>query len=346
MNREIWQRLLGLESRDVTQRRFFRIHGRRLNARRAREINAATRQAHEYFTNAERSEYSVRPLLTFYGVTSLSRALLLLLRTDGGEEGLKPGHGLETVGWGMVMSGDTSRGLRRLSRLSIRTCSGLFNDFMKHTRNRMALHVRSGAVDWRVHYDLPSLHEEMSVDHLFSRLPDLREEYSEVSNVSRCAAISEVTYSKDNGLMIRVRGKSLPDFRATYGHLGYSIVRDPDSCILRADSGLLENEPPLFVHSYLHKMFGAIPILFIAEPLSSGSRYSQLCTTYMVSYILGMLVRYYPTHWMALVQGQGGDVIWPAMHHAQQMVEQCFPEMVAEIMDDAVATGHPIREDD
>ena len=64
-----------------------------------------------YFRNADNSDHSVRPLLTFYGVTCLSRALLLLLKTDGGEEGLNAGHGIETVGWGDVMSGDTAAAL-------------------------------------------------------------------------------------------------------------------------------------------------------------------------------------------------------------------------------------------
>ena len=88
MDRNIWQQLLSLESRDITQQRFRQIHSKELNARRAREINAAAKQAREYFSNAFNSNHSVRPLLTFYGVTSLSRALLLLLKADGGEEGL------------------------------------------------------------------------------------------------------------------------------------------------------------------------------------------------------------------------------------------------------------------
>ena len=50
--REIWQRLLALESRDVVRQRFERIHGRTLNARPVGEINAAARQAREYFRNA------------------------------------------------------------------------------------------------------------------------------------------------------------------------------------------------------------------------------------------------------------------------------------------------------
>ena len=49
-----------------------------------------------------------------------------------------------------------------------------------------------------------------------------------------------------------------------------------------------------------------------------------------MSCILGMLTRYYPTHWMALFHGSRGDSLWPAMSNAQQVVEHTFPELVAE----------------
>jgi hypothetical protein len=120
VDQEIWQQLLSLESRDVTQQWFSKIHGRELNVRRAKEINAAAKQSREYFRNASNSDYSVRPLLTYYGVTSLSRALLLLHR-EGGEEGLRSGHGLVTVDWGEQLSGDASVGLATLLNLWVFT---------------------------------------------------------------------------------------------------------------------------------------------------------------------------------------------------------------------------------
>jgi hypothetical protein len=43
-------------------------------------------QAREFFRNSDAAANSVKPLLTFYGVASLVRALTLLLRRDGGEE--------------------------------------------------------------------------------------------------------------------------------------------------------------------------------------------------------------------------------------------------------------------
>ena len=341
-NQNIWQRLLSLETRDVTQRRFKKIHGRNLNARRAREINSAAKQAREYFGNAYNCDHSVRPLLTFYGVSCLSRALLLALRMEGGEEGLKPGHGIETVDWRSIMSGSVARGLRRLSELRIRTCAGLFSDFVTSTRNRMSMHVNSGGVDWRVYYDTPELGMELTVGDLFSRIPDLQRDYSDISSQERLSVVQSLKYSPEEGFEAKVDYRTFAEFSETYRNFGYDITVTEKTCILTCDKETLKQAIPQFVHAYLEKLFGAIPRLYITEPFSSSSRYSQLCITYLVAYVLGMLVRYYPTHWMALIRGEQGDAIWPTIYRANQLVEESYPELVAEMLDDAITHGHPV----
>lgn len=166
MDREVWQQLLSLESRDVTKQWFHKLHGHTLNSGRAEQINAAAKQAREYFRNASNSDYSVRPLLTFYGVASLSRSLLLLLKREGGEEAMTPGHGLTTVDWKTHFSGETSKGLKSLLNLKVKTCEGLFNDFIKGTKNTTCIHVRSSGVDWKISYDVPDIGKQISLGDL------------------------------------------------------------------------------------------------------------------------------------------------------------------------------------
>lgn len=343
MDREVWQTLLSLESRDLTKTRFRRIHSRDLSTRRAREINAAAKQGREYFRNAGAADYSVRPLLTFYGVTSLSRALLLLLKPQGGEECLTAGHGLEALAWRDVMSGETAAGLRSLPDLRVRTCAGLFSDFAKHTDNRVAIHINSSGVDWRLNYDVPDVGLEVSVSDLFSRLPDLRQDYSDIANTLRYSHVSALTYTNDAGFSMTVLAETFSSFQSVYEALGYNVRRKDKSLVVECSTETLDKGgPPLFVHGYLHKRFGAIPQLFVVEPFAERTRYSQLCITYVVSFLLGMLARYYPTHWIALVQGHRGDRLWPTISQAQRVVEESFPELVAEMVKDATATGHPL----
>ena len=81
---EVWQNLRALESFDNVKIWFNRIHHKDLNSRRTNEIICAARQAREYFKNAKQADYSVRSLLTFYGIASLSRATALSLMAGMG----------------------------------------------------------------------------------------------------------------------------------------------------------------------------------------------------------------------------------------------------------------------
>lgn len=345
MNNEVWQQLFSLENRDLTCKWFKRIHSRELNAQRTHEINAAAKQAREYFRNASNSHYSVRPLLTFYGVASLSRSLLLLLSNSGGEATLKAGHGLGTVDWHSFMSGDVTAGLQNLRYLKIRTQAGLFSDFVEATANRISIHVNSSAVDGRLSYNIPAHPQELSFDDLLSRIPDLQKDYLNISDVVRYAPINEMTYTKEAGFRAVVKADEFSQFQTIYESLGYTLVPNAESTfiILTCDTKTFENNLPMFIHTYVNKMFGSIPSLHLAEPFPANVIYSQLCVTYMVSYILGMLVRYYPTHWMSLIQGHKGDSLWPTMNRAQHLVEQTFPELVIELLSD-VLTESSTRE--
>jgi len=346
MNSEIWQQLLSLESRDITAEWFSRIHSRELNARRAKEINSAAKQAREYFKNADSSGHSVKPLLTFYGVASLSRALLLLLKKQGGEEGLTGSHGLETVDWGAVFSGEVANGLQKIGDLRIRTRTGLFTDFLTHTNNRISIHVNSSRVDWHICYDLPPIGTELTFDELLSRIPDLQTDYQNISVGKRYSSINEMTFSEENGFRAKTKKSDFDSFRSFYESAGFVISDETDWAILTADNKKFSENLPQFVHSYIHKTFGTIPALYLSEPFQGSARYSQLGIAYMVSYVLGMLVRYYPTHWVSLTQGDKGDTWWPTTNRAQHFVENSFPELVIELIGDILEKNEQLNSAD
>ena len=91
------------------------------------------------------------------------------------------------------------------------------------------------------------------------------------------------------------------------------------------------------MRAYIHKMFCSIPNIYLVEPFASGNKYLQLCITYMIGFVLGMLARYFPTHWVSLAQGNKGDALWPTLNRAQHIVEESFPELAAEMIEDVIA---------
>lgn len=313
------------------------IHGRELNAQRARAINAAACQAREFFSNATSADYTVRPLLVFYGVTTLGRALMLLLQRHGGEESLTAGHGLQTIGWNDVMQGDLSPALLRLGDLKVRTCVGMFSDFLARIENTIPLHLNSAGVDWIIGYSLPKAGLEFTLTDILSRLPDLQHDYQNLSEVIKYTSATEVIYNREKGLKIKLSKEGFAPFQSVYESMGYQVEVKSSDAYLNHGYPLSTANAPFFIHTYAQKIFGSIPGLYVAEPFPCGTRLCQLGMTYVVSYYLGMLVRYYPTHWITLINGEKGDSWWPTINRAQQMVETTFPELVAEFISHALA---------
>lgn len=332
MQRRTWQRLLSLETRDAVIAWHSKMYGRELNARRAKEINASAKQAREFFRNSESSDNSVKPLLTFYGVASLSRATLLLLKKGSGEASMTRGHGLTTMGWAETLSGDIHSGLQALHSLRIKTSAGLFTEFVRETSNRMCMHVNSSNVDWSIDYDIPPVGEEFTLGELLTRIPDLLDEHKRAAAPVGYASINAMTYSEKDGFFARISASQFNDFKNVYEANGFSAIFNGDWCELRADNELFSRHTPQYMHAYVNKMFGSIPSLYIAKPFDDRARYSQLAVTYLLSYYLGMLARYFPTHWVSLFSADKGDGLWPEINSAQQYVDTSFPELIVELI--------------
>ena len=339
LNNETWRHLLGLESVDVVCEWHRKIRSLQLNNRRAVEITSSAKQAREYFRNAANSANTVRSLLTFYGIASLARSALLLLKPRNGEECLSRGHGLETVDWSKTLSGELSGAIKAIRCLKIRSSAGLFNDFLMQTENRTSMHVCSTAVDWRLTYALPPIGEELTLEALLSTIPDLEKVLPVSAHNPSYASVNEMTYSDADGFLAKVRSKQFEAFRGSYADLGYEVIQNGELSQIKCSSQTFGTSKPQFMHTYVNKMFDSIPTLHIVKPIQKDIRLSQLSITYALSYILGMLTRYFPTQWIALHSGTKGDGLWPTIHAAQNYVELAFPELIIELIHDMLAEG-------
>lgn len=91
--------------------------------------------------------------------------------------------------------------------------------------------------------------------------------------------------------------------RPTFEKFGYTITSSNQTYELDCSREIFTRHLSLFLHKYVNKSFGTIPVLHIAQPFNDKNYYSEIALTFLLSYYLGMLVRYYPTHWNSLVQG-------------------------------------------
>jgi hypothetical protein len=340
LNSETWRHLLALESRDNVSAWHKKIVDRTLSERRVIEIISAAKQSREFFRNASEANNTVRPLLSYYGVASLSRALLLLLKPGPGESSLTASHGLGVVNWRATLGADISTGLSNLKGLKICTNAGLFNDFVQQTKNKVCLHIRSSAVDWAIDYGDQPLNSHISLGDILTRLPDLSS-YLPAESERNCAWINSLEF---NGSQFKVKSPTdkIEALVAKFTAQGYTSAIEGNHTVLEASTATLERFTPLFVHNYVKKSFGSIPSLHLATPIGNGLCYSELALTFMLSYFLGMLTRYFPTQWVALANGAKGDEIWPAINAAQNLIESSFPELVHEFIQYKVS--HPDRQ--
>jgi hypothetical protein len=334
MKSDVWQRLLELESRDFVSNWFERIHGRKLNARRAKEIIASARQGREYFHSASTASFAVRPLLAFYGVASLCRSLTLLHRRDAGEEGLKQGHGIETVAWSATLSGEMPIALASIGKLRVRTCEGLFSDLQVATRKHSLLQVYDRTI--RVSFDNegPRLGQQASLGDILDRLPDI------IPNVSRermRIRLKDFVYSAVSGAKITVHAPPDHPLCLEYASAGYELFPEDDpfdtsteKTVLKIDNLNFLKSSPQILNTRVNRTMGGHPSPHLVSKFSPDVILSQISVTYMISYILGMLARYFPTHWYALIGGEKGDEIWPDINAAQTYVEVALPELVLE----------------
>lgn len=194
------------------------------------------------------------------------------------------------------------------------------------------MHVNSAGVDWAFNYPVPEQGIEIGLGDLFSRIPDLSKDFVRISANPKYAGVTQITFDYQNGFKAKVNRASFANFEKAYRKLGYEIKSENESSIFTCDAKTFEENSPTLINSYIEKLFNAIPRLFIVEPFNGGFFYSQLCMTYMVSYFLVMLARYYPTHWLSLIRGDKGDAMWPTLNRAQQLVEQSYPELVVEMV--------------
>lgn len=95
--RDPWNRLSLYESGDLARSLLRERHHRRPNESRSKEIAAHITQGRLYFEAAEQAATLIRPLLLYYGVLALSRAVVLFSDGSRREAALSEGHGLECL---------------------------------------------------------------------------------------------------------------------------------------------------------------------------------------------------------------------------------------------------------
>lgn len=71
--------------------------------------------------------------------------------------------------------------------------------------------------------------------------------------------------------------------------------------------------------------------------MPGGVELSKLAMAFTASYALGMLVRYYPSHWVSMLQNVKHDGALPTLLAVLEHIESNVPRMVTEFLEPPAA---------
>jgi len=345
MNNDLWNALSHFQTRDLVERAYERRHLSKPTDSAVWEITSCFIQAREYFKSASDAAEAVRPLLLYYGVKSLSRGITLVL-------GMTPssGHGLKVNAWESVLgnpSGDAILDLKVIVQ------NGTFLDLQIATADLLAEVIKDGD-GTKSQLPRPALQPKqvVTLDDVLSRIPQISSIYRSVTERPLKNLDGSVS-SNFGGYAVYVA------IDAQAGIETEDQVRAVFQVPADVEIGLTPSSPTNGLPSMAYRIEGTHPgaassprpviefsgsyvprkevvwhhgIERIIVPWEGGVYVPPILMGFLTSYVLGMLVRYFPARWMAIISGQKGDGMLPLLREAIDYVEREFPAMALKIL--------------
>ena len=320
-----WHELTNFESRDLVFEAYQRKHCREPNASRIKEITANFIQARAYFESASRAAITVKPLLQYYGVASLTKGLILTVSSSKGAEALKPSHGLKPQNWGATLT----TGLGAFGELSVKINKGTFYELLEVTGNSSYLKEQSIPVNLKIKFPMPRYGEVFSISDIAACMPEVASDYEIWAGTPLVSA--DIISFKHNKQTKRFEFSFLSDTKAEIIQEFFSETRD----VVETPYGKRKISIPDSYHPFFGQIldrvrgFGSIHLV---KPIRGSIYLNNLGLYFGASYILGMVVRYFPAVWISLGRQEKGDRIAPLVRRLVTLIQDRFPQIVLDFL--------------
>lgn len=330
---QTWNPLSYFDSFDLIQRVYNRIHNKTLNSERTSEVVYAFAQGRDYFYAADSASDTVSPLLLYYSLLSICRALIMLL-DHRAESTLQPSHGLEAIDWRNTLynTGD-------VLELSVEVRTGTFSELEKATGNSVLMAIPGEPTGMLVPSSQAfgrSVDQRILFRDVIAREPSLTKLYENITEKSACLCPGGI-FARNGLFEIRFENaftnisgldelrelfhfgsdlkivKSTTDARNPFPHYGF-VMPGNDICKLPTYEERGPNEG------------------YLIAPTPTGGQWSPLLRCFLQAYFLGMLARYHPSHWMRMVYGRKGDAMFPLLKRTLQHLKEEFPRAAQTVL--------------
>ena len=333
--KDTWEILAFYESRDLLHRTYEERFGQSPSSNKVEEITYHLAQGREYFSSAKQSALLVRPLLLYYGVLALSRALILFLDSSKRERGLKQGHGVDIPNWKDVLHRESKeQSINKLAELKLKFVKGTFTDLSQATKNEeqaefvwintYRIWQENGTTELEPGY-------EITVKEVLARIQDLAHLFTVTFRERSCCYPAIISGSSEQ-IAVHVSNEHV---RINLGLPDMDILSKIEICkIFPMFRDAKQDRDGAYRFGGRESCDELPPIrndqqrnAFLVAPLSNGYVLSSLSFLYLISYATGMLARYYLSQWGRLMHGSKGDWLFPLIKSVLTIVEERFPEL-------------------
>eukprot|EP01093_Parvamoeba_rugata_P007420 TRINITY_DN2194_c0_g6_i1.p1 TRINITY_DN2194_c0_g6~~TRINITY_DN2194_c0_g6_i1.p1 ORF type:complete len:331 (+),score=48.22 TRINITY_DN2194_c0_g6_i1:41-1033(+) len=321
MNKD-WNKLLEFETRDLVERFVKNRFGRKPKVDKIHEITSNFIQGREYFSSAKNSDFTVKPLLQYYGVLALSKGLILALNPSLSETHLKASHGLEIKNWKEILKS------KDFGKLEITIRNGSFTELLNATDNRNYLRANSSGINWKSGLEKPKKGYMLQLEQLIQYYPDLNSEFKSWTGKNLVyAVISGFEKSDKNKVKVILEGKPKEsDLDLIFPH-EYCVNRTFENKVLQYES---EDWGPNITQKWDNTH--GIGFACVIPVLKDDVGLNLISGMFMISYVFGMMARYYPTAWIALRKGEKGDKIYPFAYRMMEFIDNKFPKVIVDFL--------------
>lgn len=318
--KEHWYLLREFESSDLVMDYMRKRHGYSPSKEKVHEITSSFTQGREFFESASKSDVSVRPILQYYGILSLSRGLILVLSKSARENSIKPSHGLAFVGWD-----------KKFENISVKITNGTFMELIKSTDNVSYFRCGSSGVNWSISYPIPSTGERISMEKLAYSFPDLADQIKAwLGHEVPIVGLSSVQFSENTiDLMLNTK----IDNETLISIFPLDVFGDIESLNVdeRQHVVIKEGESPNFAQKWV-SCFQTIGDTYIVPPINKGLRLNLISTLFAASYILCMISRYHPSTWQKVHRGITNDRIMPYVLILMDLITDRYPQIIEDFL--------------
>ena len=318
-----WISLLPYQTIDIVSEYYYKRHQRELNSYDSRSIISHFRQARAFHDNVKHSDLSVKPLLQYYCINSLSKGMIYLLDCTKKEESLCPSHGLKISNWNECIK------TKNFGDMQFKIQDGAFKSLIDATNNCNYIWHNSDSVNHSEIMPKPSDDSDFLLSDILKTIPNLHDEY--------------YLWFKEDPIYV---------FINEMNPIGYEFKIEPYYANADTNEGV---EPYLHEHYEILKVNGSTtfkPKLLTYRPVFQYWNWGStncgracivphICTKFSLnmissmfalSFFMGMLSRYYPTTWISILHGGKGDKCFPYLYSAIEYIEEYFPICVLDFL--------------